>query len=580
MHKSSIGLALAVALLGASSGTMAADLYWDGDTSDDMYLPANWVGDPTPADDDVVHFGGGLAPGASVTPTVTIAGRWFSAVFESDAPTYTYSGNGLRFELYKPGGDAVVNHSANYQVINAGGGRFDDIGWLNAAGGDIVVNAPMYVSSGSSNGSLWSGVSGSHNVYFNVDTSIHPAGDVNGGAWASSTTSNMWNRVRGRFFMTNFSGTAYMGDIGTGYRGSFHLDSVANGAMRLTNDHSLGSAATGSTGAAVYIYGGETGNATLELVNDISVNRYVFYLDGRSGAVADDPHILNVSGNNTLTVGADWNTGYRLDVNTTSESGAVQTAHAGNWNFQSDSGKLTIAGGKIYNTENVAINMQLMGAGDGQIDAPITYYQDNPSVNLVKKGSGTWTLTNANNDFAGTMTIEAGTLAVTGNLTGGGAVTVMGGGRLAGTGSIASTVTVEGKLAPGMSPGTLSVAALVLSGASLEYQLDALAHEVGGGVNDLTIVGGDLDLSGGATLEVEVLNGATLSPGTYELIQYTTLVGGDESSITLGSIAVPDGERAYLQIDGNSVNLVVTPEPATLSLLAVSALLMARRRRS
>jgi fibronectin-binding autotransporter adhesin len=587
MQKHLMVLVLAIAPLAALSSAVATDITWDGDTDNDLYNTANWVGDVTPADGDVAHFPGGLAAGASVTPTVTVAGRWFSLVFESDAPTYSYKGNGLTFELWNPGSDAVINNSSNYQVIDGGGGRFNETGWLNAANGDIVVNAPMYVGSGSASTTtpLWSGVAGSHNVFFNVDSSIHSAGDVNGGSWSSSTATNMWNRTRGRFFMTNFSGTAFLGNIGTSYRGSFHLDSTANGALRLTHNNSLGTSSAGSTGGGVYIYGGTTGNGTLEFANNITVSRYVFQLDGRSGAVADDPHILNVSGDNKLIVTGDWNTGIRYPIGTISDSNQMPSTNGGNWNFQSDSGKLTIAGGtaapygSIYNTDNVPMNLQLMGAGDGQIDAPVTVYQANPSLNIIKKGAGTWTLANANNDYTGTTTIEGGTLSVTGACTGGGAFNVLADGRLSGTGSISSTVSLSGAVAPGSSAGTLTVGGLTLVGGTLEYQLDAVSQLVGGGINDLTVVTGALDLSGGATLDVAVLNGATLSQGTYELIQYASLTAGDASNVTLGTIPLAAGDVAAIQLDGNSVNLVITPEPASLALLALGTVAVLRRRR-
>ena len=81
--------------------------------------------------------------------------------------------------------------------------------------------------------------------------------------------------------MTNFSGTAYLGDIGTSYQGTFHIDSTTGapggggGALRLTNNNSLASPL-----GAVEIYGGSTANGRLELANNVSVSRALFFLDG------------------------------------------------------------------------------------------------------------------------------------------------------------------------------------------------------------------------------------------------------------------------------------------------------------
>ena len=133
--------------------------------------------------------------------------------------------------------------------------------------------------------------------------------------------------------------------------------------------------------------------------------------------MADAPHILNVSGNNTLNVLGDWNTGTFVPFGTTADSPAV-TQHAGNWNIQSDSGLLTIAGGNIYNTGNVASTLQLLGEGNGQIDAPLRQLQSNPNLNIFKNGAGTWTLTNIpstdadlnTKQWQGNTTVSGGTL--------------------------------------------------------------------------------------------------------------------------------------------------------------------------
>ena len=100
------------------------------------------------------------------------------------------------------------------------------------------------------------------------------------------------------------------------------------------------------------------------------------YVAGSSAGatIGNRPHISNVSGNNTLTVGADWNT----HGTNSFTAGFI----SGNWNIESQAGTLTLAGGDgggvIYNTTNVNVNLQLMGAGNGQIDVPILKYAGQP----------------------------------------------------------------------------------------------------------------------------------------------------------------------------------------------------------
>ena len=109
----------------------------------------------------------------------------------------------------------------------------------------------------------------------------------------------------------------------------------------------------------------------------------------------------------------------------------------------------------------------------------------------------------------------------------------------------------------------------------LKYELGA-PGTVGGGVNDLTIVNGNLTLDG----ELDLTPLAGFDVGTYRLFNYTgtltnnTVVFGDVPAGFVGSI---DTTTA------NQVNLVVTavPEPTAIGAAAVAAagLLLRRRRR-
>lgn len=198
---------------------------------------------------------------------------------------------------------------------------------------------------------------------------------------------------------------------------------------------------------------------------------------------------------------------------------------------------------------------------------------------ITKLGLGTLTLSGNTNDYRGGTTVSAGTLLVnntTGSATGTGAVSVANGATLGGSGFISGPVTFvdNATLAPGNSPGTLTVGGLTLANASvLDFELDALDHTVGGGVNDLVQVNGNLTLDG--ILNISVLNGASLSNGIYRLFNYT-------GTVTDNGVAAGTGFPPFssVQVDTNNkqVNLVVIPEPATLGLLALGGLMIATRR--
>jgi autotransporter-associated beta strand protein len=302
-------------------------------------------------------------------------------------------------------------------------------------------------------------------------------------------------------------------------------------------------------------------------------------MGARAGAtIGNTPHISNVSGNNTLTVGADWNS-YGTNSRTT---GFID----GNWNIESQAGKLTLAGGDgggiIYNTAAQNVNLQLMGAGDGEILSPISNWQANPGLNVVKLGGGTWTLANAANNYGGTTTINAGTLSVTGAYTGTAAWTVNAGGALGGTGSISAPVTLNGTLSPGTSPGTLTVNNTFTIGSGSVINVDLSTP--GDTADDQLTVVGDLAFLGGTnTLNVTKIGGATLTPGDYLLADATSLSGLPPLTTINAPLSLGDVATIFVDFAASDVYLRVEgiPEPGALVLaaLGLSSLFAARGRR-
>jgi autotransporter-associated beta strand protein len=182
------------------------------------------------------------------------------------------------------------------------------------------------------------------------------------------------------------------------------------------------------------------------------------------------------------------------------------------------------------------------------------------TVALTKIGSGTFTLTGANS-YSGGTTVSNGTLLVNniaGSGTGNGAVTVVSGATLGGTGAIGGPVTANGTLAPGNSAGTLAINNdLVVGGAAvLEYEL--------GTNSDRTVVSGNLTLGG--TLNITDAGGFT--NGAYTLFTY----GGTltYSGVTVGT--TPNTNFTYM-IDLDTpgqVKLDVIPPPATVGIEAAN----------
>ncbi|RVA24790.1 hypothetical protein EN935_25480, partial [Mesorhizobium sp. M7D.F.Ca.US.004.03.1.1] len=167
-------------------------------------------------------------------------------------------------------------------------------------------------------------------------------------------------------------------------------------------------------------------------------------------------------------------------------------------------------------------------------------------------GTGTTILTGAN-DYSGATTVDSGKLVVEGSL-GNTQTTVNSGGTLGGSGSIGGAVIVAdgGVLAPGSSPGTLTVGSLALSsGSILDYELGQ-AGIVGGGVNDLIVVTGALTLDG--SLDITDVGG--FGPGVYRLINY----GGalTDNGLEFGNlpVGVTAADLTVQTSVANQVNLI------------------------
>ena len=170
---------------------------------------------------------------------------------------------------------------------------------------------------------------------------------------------------------------------------------------------------------------------------------------------------------------------------------------------------------------------------------------------VVKDGAGTLSLNGAST-YSGSTIVNSGTLLVNGSL-GATAVSIGNGATLGGIGSIAGDVTVGSgaTLSPGMSPGTLTVGSLNLSsGSILDYEL-SIPSVVGGGVNDLVAVNGNLTLDG--RLDVTDIGG--FGAGTYTLMTY----GGALTDRGLAFGFLPGGFGYELASGGGSVRLMVSP---------------------
>ncbi len=186
---------------------------------------------------------------------------------------------------------------------------------------------------------------------------------------------------------------------------------------------------------------------------------------------------------------------------------------------------------------------------------------------LLKQGKGTLILA-ANSVLTGGTQVDAGTLRVDGRLTTS-SLTVLPGAVLAGGGVLETSVINAGTLAPGRSPGILTVTgSLMNSGtaAGLRVELDGTTAGAGDGHHDQVKVGGRFTAGGSVIPVIRGFAEAAATPFTPVIGQHFTIlqaaggVSGSFQSVTQPTADLPANARFDLTYGSDAVTLWVTPD--------------------
>ncbi|MGA2062193.1 MAG: autotransporter-associated beta strand repeat-containing protein, partial [Thermoguttaceae bacterium] len=262
-------------------------------------------------------------------------------------------------------------------------------GTANAWNGGTTINGgTLQIGTGVANGSLPDVVGTT--ITNNGTLFINSTNNTNLLNTTITTTATAGTGIG--YLTVNGTGLVILGQTNS-YTGNTQVgvDDGVNGYLRIAASGALG------TGTLTVAGGSNTGTFSLDGASapggGITITNAI-NLDGRrdNQNLALAPHILNVSGNNTI--------------------GAISCGVWGNqYLFQSDAGKLTI-GSITNNTGNATARIiYLRGAGDGEITGSIQNGTGTGPQSVIKDGSGTWTLLGGNG-YTGNTTIMQGTLAI------------------------------------------------------------------------------------------------------------------------------------------------------------------------
>ena len=275
-------------------------------------------------------------------------------------------------------------------------------------------------------------------------------------------------------------------------------------------------------------------------------------------------------------------------------AGSVAIQYAYNSNVAA--GALTLSGGITLSSTSTLDAVRSGGLID--VTSAIT---GGGGLNIASSASsGGVVRLSATNTYTGATTVSAGKLAVNGSTSASSAVGVSSGGTLAGSGTVGGNATLAsgGALAPGNSPGVLTVSGTTSfsSGSMFEWEIDTaqsnpttnrgVAYD---GLNTTAVSGS------GAIFKVMLTGAQDFSDSFWDQTRtWTDIFKSADGSTSLSNWAsvfsggfqysyngttVAPTSSGYFALTGNSLTWSAVPEPSNLlaGMLASGALLRRRR---
>lgn len=299
---------------------------------------------------------------------------------------------------------------------------------------------------------------------------------------------------------------------------------------------------------------------------------YGIYI-GAGGSFTNSTNSINNAGLISATSGVGIYAETNGTIGTITNSGTISGGEDDSQAIQFDSGISTL----ILQTGSTLIGDADGGAGGedtlilegyGTEDSTFTEFE---ALIVNADTDGTWSLTDETTEIAGAVTVNSGTLLITGNLVAESAMAVEGAdidvegmldlgsgtlivnGIVDGSGTISGAVTVNGILSPGNSPGVLTIGGPLLQTTGSIYIVEHDANHVGITQTDRTdVTAGTATIQSGVTVQLDV------APGTD---------GFADDILTASGGVFGTYDELVFNAD-NLVALIVYPDANTVSIVA------------
>lgn len=402
----------------------------------------------------------------------------------------------------------VVSGTGNVQ--KTGAGTLTLTGENTYAGGTTVSAGTLRIGNGSASGSIVGNVIDNADLVFDRSADLAFAGDISG-------TGRL--AVKGGMTLTLTGDTSITG--GTKVLGS---------TLKIGNGGTTGSI-SGNIATDDPDYTGSAGHVVFDRSNAIT---YGGVISGAGDLKQAGTGTLTLTGENTFTGGttvaagtlrignggtSGWIVGNVLDnaslVFDRSDDRIFGGVISGAGNVRkTGSGSLTLtrentyAGGTTIDAGTLIGSVTSFGSGRITDNAALIINQTTDATfanvidgngSLTKTGSGTLELTGNASSFTGPTNLSQGGLKVNGSLAGS-IVTVSNGTVLSGSGKVGGVVALSGStIAPGNSPGTLTVVGNYSQAVGSTYQAELAPRT---SISDKIAVGGTAEIANGAILNV------------------------------------------------------------------------------
>jgi len=553
------------------SGTTATTLSVQGVNLANNFLIADSVGTKT-----ITQFGGG---NGVISGTITNSDNQGGLTLGTTnvLKTLTISGpivgsgtSGIRFGS----GTGLLNGTVNLT------GTSSYAGSTTIDSATLATGANNVLPSGASSGNIIFTKTGASGVSPVLDLksttqTVNGLDDVSGVGSILSTTANLSTLSIG----ANNTSSTFNGVIST----NVALRKIGSGTLALsgTNTYTGGNTIDAGTllGTVNSIIGNVTNNGTLGFDQSVS-GTYSGVISGNGSLLKIGAGDLRLTGSNTYTGG-----------NTLSGGNLIGS-------LNSIIGNVATAGGTL-----VKFDQATSGTYSGTISG-------NGGLSLI--GTGTVSVT-ANQTYTGPTSVDAGTLALAGNLASG-TTTVASGASLVGSGTMNGGLSVGGSINPGLglTPGTLKAAGITLVDAnSTSTTLNIASTGPGAGtagINYDTIIANS-NLKYGGNLVINLDTSSLYNFGTtFNLFQagafdatansnqgfagITINASGPYSGLTFQYFPQGNGNPGgwatnstsggqYMIFTPSTGTLVIVPEPSTWAMTLASvgfAGWMARRK--